>query len=395
MLEIVLPQPQAASATTIFLSVSGDALWRQLLRQKTAVTRKVNSAFSRSTDTGSCRRSGTITPIHPVLLRFLTYELDGVPNLHAGFEDAFVGAIRKPCTSILPTNPSSVPSLYRAPIYTTLYPARLHQIFACKRRMIRKTFDSPTGSPPITYIMKLTQSRSKPVSNNSRAATPPLINLHRPSGRPPGACGLDPLDHAVTVDDIRTFPKQEHLLLQLDRQDPEAPTTTTEAGPTSHGTPKDDQDTIYVPLSPLSDSVEDFLQFFPSANAGVQTEAGCRRTPHNPHVNKTKLLVTSRLQGNTTAFHCLRLGDESKACITGIPPVASRKLEHGMLVGVEGPINCPNRTCRDIKQTPRLMFLIEVVDLDTRSSGWNTPNFEFLRFAVRTDYTGPGPSCEF
>ncbi|KAH0818862.1 hypothetical protein GEV33_003929 [Tenebrio molitor] len=59
---------------------------------------------------------------------------------------------------------------YRAPIYATLYPALLHQIFACERRMFRRIFRLPdrfptdnlhqeTNTMPIQSRLKELQSR--------------------------------------------------------------------------------------------------------------------------------------------------------------------------------------------------------------------------------------------
>jgi hypothetical protein len=143
---------------------------------------------------------------------------------------------------------------YRAPIYATLYPARLQQISACERRMLRRIFrlsgrfpsdnlHQETNTTPIQSRFKELQSRyvTRILNSNNALAiqtlstsykypsrdgrllnripkipklkhppnSSPLTSLHRTTGRPPGACGLDSLDHAVTVEDDETLGTQD------------------------------------------------------------------------------------------------------------------------------------------------------------------------------------------
>jgi hypothetical protein len=67
------------------------------------------------------------------------------------------------------------------------------------------------------HILQIPVTRRPPPQQNpenSQAQAPPpnsspLTSLHRTTGRPPGACGLDSLDHAVTVEDDETLGTQD------------------------------------------------------------------------------------------------------------------------------------------------------------------------------------------
>jgi hypothetical protein len=137
---------------------------------------------------------------------------------------------------------------YRAPIYATLYPARLQQISACEKNApqdlstLRQPPPRNQHSPnPISlqrtpkplrdphlklqqrprhpnpfHVLQMPVTRRPPPQQNpenSQAQAPPnsspLTSLHRTTGRPPGACGLDSIDHAVTVEDDETLGTQD------------------------------------------------------------------------------------------------------------------------------------------------------------------------------------------
>ncbi|KAH0813878.1 hypothetical protein GEV33_008913 [Tenebrio molitor] len=76
--------------------------------------------------------------------------------------------------------------------------------------------------------------------------------------QPVGGCGLNPLDHAVAVDDARTTGTQD-IYPETEQQDPEDKKNNPVAEPSTHRNLKDAQDTICTPQPHLPHLVYKFL----------------------------------------------------------------------------------------------------------------------------------------